>query len=364
MPATPRILMVDDNWEILESHRRIMEERFGFEVCTVEKLDEIEDIIENNDVDCIHSDIIFETAARYPDWSKPNGLSKLGDIFRKHTGIPIMIISAFIDTETIKKAKEYGINDLICNWYLKPVDPYLIAFDTIKVINDNWLKNRNSHLIDFDRTLKTDVRKIQLKPGLLLNKIDELMTDILYGYKSEFKSARLQRLHNLIKIHLCDYFDERGGSHLKIARCIVSTISMVKDGSFMPTEIIGLLMNIFKKLKNESLSVNDIYETKRDLEKTLNIMLESNIANSKSISEVRNKIASKLNEERHIFISYLNENMEDVRRLNERLKSEGFEVWLDKDQIMPGERWQDAIRKAIRDGAFFIASCHRSPGII
>lgn len=58
---------------------------------------------------------------------------------------------------------------------------------------------------------------------------------------------------------------------------------------------------------------------------------------------------------KHIFISYLNENMGDVRRLYERLKAEGFEVWLDKDKIMPGERWQDAIRKAIRDGAFFIA---------
>jgi len=61
----------------------------------------------------------------------------------------------------------------------------------------------------------------------------------------------------------------------------------------------------------------------------------------------------------HAFISYVRENSDLVDKLAAELRANGVEVWLDRDDILPGEYWQDAISTAIADGAFFIA-CYSS----
>jgi len=58
---------------------------------------------------------------------------------------------------------------------------------------------------------------------------------------------------------------------------------------------------------------------------------------------------------RHVFISYVRENQEQVDRLYQDLERHGVNVWLDRKSIKPGARWKDAIREAIRYGDFFIA---------
>ena len=57
----------------------------------------------------------------------------------------------------------------------------------------------------------------------------------------------------------------------------------------------------------------------------------------------------------HAFISYVHENQETVDRLYHDLTSRGIPAWLDRNDINPGVRWQQAIRGAIQKGAFFIA---------
>ena len=56
-----------------------------------------------------------------------------------------------------------------------------------------------------------------------------------------------------------------------------------------------------------------------------------------------------------IFISYVKENIEIVDRLYQELDSHGIQVWLDRNDIAPGSRWKREIRRAIQQGAFFIA---------
>ena len=56
-----------------------------------------------------------------------------------------------------------------------------------------------------------------------------------------------------------------------------------------------------------------------------------------------------------VFISYVRENIEIVKRLYQELKSHGIQVWLDRNDIDPGSYWEQAIRRAIQQGAFFIA---------
>lgn len=58
---------------------------------------------------------------------------------------------------------------------------------------------------------------------------------------------------------------------------------------------------------------------------------------------------------KHVFISYVHEDRELVGALCDELRQEGVAVWLDREQIHPGQRWREAIRHAIREGAFFIA---------
>lgn len=57
----------------------------------------------------------------------------------------------------------------------------------------------------------------------------------------------------------------------------------------------------------------------------------------------------------HIFISYVRENHQKVDQLCHELRQGGADVWLDREQIHPGERWQDSIREAIQGGAYFLA---------
>jgi formylglycine-generating enzyme required for sulfatase activity len=55
----------------------------------------------------------------------------------------------------------------------------------------------------------------------------------------------------------------------------------------------------------------------------------------------------------YIFISYSNHNQEYARSLAEKLKQEGFDVWID-DRIDYGDDWELAIFKAIDDCAAFV----------
>jgi hypothetical protein len=58
---------------------------------------------------------------------------------------------------------------------------------------------------------------------------------------------------------------------------------------------------------------------------------------------------------RHVFISYVRENQKQVDRLCHELESHGVNVWLDRNDIKLGARWNKAIQEAIRQGDFFIA---------
>ena len=57
----------------------------------------------------------------------------------------------------------------------------------------------------------------------------------------------------------------------------------------------------------------------------------------------------------HVFVSYVQDNLEAVERLRDYLVKHGVDIWLDRYSLKPGERWRPAIQRAIRDGAYFIA---------
>ena len=55
-----------------------------------------------------------------------------------------------------------------------------------------------------------------------------------------------------------------------------------------------------------------------------------------------------------IFLSYAREDEAQVRSIYRRLIDAGFEVWMDKIDLLPGQRWQQEIPRAIRRADFIL----------
>src|SRR4051812_48198716 len=62
----------------------------------------------------------------------------------------------------------------------------------------------------------------------------------------------------------------------------------------------------------------------------------------------------------HVFISYVRQDSEVVEHLCNDLGHRGVSFWIDRRDIRPGTRWKLAIRKAIREGDFFLACFSRA----
>ena len=56
-----------------------------------------------------------------------------------------------------------------------------------------------------------------------------------------------------------------------------------------------------------------------------------------------------------VFISYAREDADMAMRLYHDLQAASVEPWLDKECLLPGQRWSDAITDAIRASDYFLA---------
>jgi hypothetical protein len=58
---------------------------------------------------------------------------------------------------------------------------------------------------------------------------------------------------------------------------------------------------------------------------------------------------------RNIFLSYSRTDADKARRKYEILKSIGCSVWFDKESLLPGQDWDQEIRRAVRGASLFMA---------
>ena len=56
-----------------------------------------------------------------------------------------------------------------------------------------------------------------------------------------------------------------------------------------------------------------------------------------------------------IFLCHAHEDKDAVLKLYRRLQSDGFQPWMDKQDLVPGQDWQTEIRKAVRESQIFLA---------
>lgn len=60
-----------------------------------------------------------------------------------------------------------------------------------------------------------------------------------------------------------------------------------------------------------------------------------------------------------VFLSYCREDSEAASRLYRDLTERGIRCWLDKEELLPGQRWRETIEVAIRQSSQFIALLSR-----
>lgn len=56
-----------------------------------------------------------------------------------------------------------------------------------------------------------------------------------------------------------------------------------------------------------------------------------------------------------VFLAYVEEDLATVEKLCSALEREGFDPWLDRHKLLPGQNWPRAIERAISVTDFFIA---------
>jgi len=60
-----------------------------------------------------------------------------------------------------------------------------------------------------------------------------------------------------------------------------------------------------------------------------------------------------------VFLAYAAEDLTTVRKLYSALATAGFDPWLDKKKLLPGQNWPRSIETAIENSDFFIACFSR-----
>ena len=61
------------------------------------------------------------------------------------------------------------------------------------------------------------------------------------------------------------------------------------------------------------------------------------------------------NEEKKVFVSYVRENSAEIDKICSEFTKYDIEYWLDRKEVIPGKYWKEAIREAIKNGAYFLA---------
>jgi len=60
-----------------------------------------------------------------------------------------------------------------------------------------------------------------------------------------------------------------------------------------------------------------------------------------------------------VFLAYAQEDCGEVKRLHDTLQRAGFNPWMDKEKLLPGQNWPRAIERAIEVSDFFVGCFSR-----
>lgn len=70
--------------------------------------------------------------------------------------------------------------------------------------------------------------------------------------------------------------------------------------------------------------------------------------------DANRRVVFRASGRRSVFLAYAEEDRALVRKLEKALRRAGFEPWMDKQKLLPGQNWPRAIERAIEISDFFI----------
>jgi FixJ family two-component response regulator len=306
---TPYILLVDDEKEFLNDQQKLLR-KYGIQYRYTTRAHGIEKAFDNTKIDFIHLDILLDPRAKDTDWKKPTGLSMIHKVLRtRGLEIPIMIISGHIDVKAKEMAEEeYGLKDLIVNWYQKPVEYERVLMDTIKEINEKEFKKTKELMLDYARAsanenyslIKTALttmpmikHDIALDPNLLLGALESLSFRLLKlfsepdeeesvefsitgesGGSGEGKFERYTRnFKEIVTGHICDYFRNSTDNHRILAESLAALIAKVdlRDDQFKTGVVWESMLDIIELFRKDVLKEDDIYAAGLKMEEVFGV---------------------------------------------------------------------------------------------
>ena len=78
--------------------------------------------------------------------------------------------------------------------------------------------------------------------------------------------------------------------------------------------------------------------------------------------DAQDNLVFRRNDPITVFLAYAQEDLGLVKKLYAELQEAGFEPWMDKERLLPGQNWPRAIERAIEASDFFLA-CFSSRSI-
>ncbi len=105
-----RILVVDDELNMLKLLKTILTDRTGYEVDTVNNSSEVNRLLEEKPYDLLVADLKMPVI---------DGIDLIGIIKKISPGLPIIIITAYGTTEAAREAVEQGAFDFITKPFRK-----------------------------------------------------------------------------------------------------------------------------------------------------------------------------------------------------------------------------------------------------
>lgn len=270
----PSLLIVDNDLRLLAHYRKTLE-KYGFDVISIDSLDEILVTIEKNHIDCVHIGI-------YTDALHALSVIKKLDKIRK---IPVVAISSHSDKDSLENAKVIG-NEYVKAWYNKTCDYEIIIFETLRIINDQIFfsikkgileyigalqQSEYKILADTLNTIPPIVKIIEFKPSFLLSKLKKVLKLITkYIDKQSVKhDSKLKNqfavFQKLILRHLRYYFIDSLYLYRNLAEQLTefcSNVKMDEINQFVTKSTIEVLNSILITFENKELTEEHVHHSR------------------------------------------------------------------------------------------------------
>lgn len=157
-------------------------------------------------------------------------------------------------------------------------------------------------------------------------------------------------IHPLIKKYLETSVNENNDKHAfefdnidsSLKKELLDSISLIISGNINHERILFLLGKV-KTIQSEDA---------RKLEKILEAALAIEKAFDHSVQSEKERPKA--------FMSYVRNDTEVVTKLKIDLERNEIDIWIDTEKLLPGVRWRDEIREAIKNGDYFIACISRN----